>query len=98
MVDHKIAGKSKIAMLASVVKAFKCKDIHDLLEANQLLSFIFDEWFRLNERYKKNLYQNNRISKKHYATYEAEAQMLIGLAAFLNEKNIDFVSNSKLSD
>ncbi len=84
--------KDKIASLVQAVKILEFQNIQDVLEANQLLSLIFDEWYSLNEKYKKKLYERNIINKKIYAQYEAEGQIIIGLAAFLNEKMLLFVS------
>jgi hypothetical protein len=86
-----LVSKDKVPSLVRAARMFEFKNIQDVLEANKLSSLIFDEWFNLNEKYKRKLYKGNSISKKVYAQYEAEEQIIIGLAAFLNEKMISFV-------
>lgn len=75
-----------VPALIKAVKMLELKSVCDLVTAHQLLAQLFTQWSKLNEKFRIKVDKTNSINKNAYANYEAEGQIIIGLAVYLNER------------
>jgi hypothetical protein len=91
----KSRAKNKIPLLVKKVKELDIKGVSDFLEVKRLSESIYTEWLNQKNSYIRKLEKNKNFDIQRQAKFEAQEEIVVGLAVLLNEKLIDFIQKIK---